>query len=967
MSYKYFTFIIFFTFLININKGRGQYYDLGQEPAKLKWKQIDTKDFRILFTDDFSTQAKRLASYLSNVVAQYPGTIGHKPDKINIIIHNRSVISNAYAAWTPSRMEFFTSVPQTTYSQDWLEQLCLHEYRHISQMDKMKTGAGKYLYYLFGQQATAALFGLFVPSWFMEGDAVCTETAFSNSGRGRVPDFEMPLKAQYYEKGLFSFDKTTLGSFKDYVPSEYTFGYLFLAANRIKYDANLWNNVTSFIANKPYTLTPLSKGLKKYSGKNTKSLYRESFNFLDSIWKNSKKYEPVSYDDNFISPVNKNYTSYEQTAFINDSVICTVKNGLDYERQFVIVSSGEKEKKLHIPGFFNPVRLASSGESIIFSDNKKFEELLFTANNKCLVWSEVEYDKRWTHRTWSVIKTYNFEHHKVKKLTRHTKYFAPAISPNNKIIAVSEILPEYKFSIVFIDANTGNELKRFSLPGNNILLTPSWSPDNKDVLCVYLDNKGEKGILKINYETLAYQVVLSPSNIEISKPISDENFIFYNAVYDGISNIYALNPENSKIYRVSSSKYGASWASISPDRKNIAFSEYTANGYRTIVIPYDTSKWIITNPQNTDLFPMADNLGKQEIKIKNASSYDTTFTIKKYKKIPHLFNFHSWLPAAYGNLPDEVFPGITLMSQNHLSNTFLILNTGYNYYEKRPFVNSSLVYKGWYPIIELKQHYGGRRSYFDDYITDKKIDFTWNESITELQLSLPLNFTSGRWFRNFKPDIGIENIALLENNQKPDSVLNNNLQAAYIGFDFRNLIKTSERDLKSRFGQILTVNYIKSLNSTMKGEQFSINAAVLLPGLMKHHSLKLSYGYQYVNAEKYCFPLITKYPRGFISHSDYKLDKYMADYHFPLLYPDLNLAGFVYIKRIKTNLFCDYARGKNKNEKYKEYLSTGAEITFDIIPVRAMMPADIGFRYIYIPKENKNAFEFMLSLNFDSF
>jgi hypothetical protein len=45
----------------------------------------------------------------------------------------------------------------------------------------------------------------------------------------------------------------------------------------------------------------------------------------------------------------------------------------------------------------------------------------------------------------------------------------------------------------------------------------------------------------------------------------------------------------------------------------------------------------------------------------------------------------------------------------------------------------------------------------------------------------------------------------------------------------------------------------------------------------------------------------------------------------PLLYPDLNLAGVIYLKRIRGSVFYDYAHGKG-NAYFKE---TNAGIVFD--------------------------------------
>ncbi len=83
------------------------------------------------------------------------------------------------------RAEFFELPPQNIYPQIWQDQLALHEYRHVVQINKMRQGLTKGLYYVFGEQAIAFVMGLWVPFWFIEGDAVYSETIFSKSGRGR--------------------------------------------------------------------------------------------------------------------------------------------------------------------------------------------------------------------------------------------------------------------------------------------------------------------------------------------------------------------------------------------------------------------------------------------------------------------------------------------------------------------------------------------------------------------------------------------------------------------------------------------------------------------------------------------------------------------------------------------------------------------------------------------------------------
>ena len=254
-----------------------QYYDIGQDPASIKWKQIKTEHFNIIFPSNFQNEAERLANLMDNVYYIDSKTLKAQPKKTPIIIHNRTVVANAFSIWTPRRMEFFTCTPQNTYSQDWLEQLALHEYRHIVQMSKLNNGLTKFFTYLTGEQATAAVLGLYVPTWFMEGDAVCMETVLSKSGRGRDPSFDMDVKANTIENKIYSFDKATMGSYRDYVPDQYNFGYNFVSYVRSKYGFSVWENAMKYAGERSFMITPFNYGMKEITGLSKSKLYFQTF------------------------------------------------------------------------------------------------------------------------------------------------------------------------------------------------------------------------------------------------------------------------------------------------------------------------------------------------------------------------------------------------------------------------------------------------------------------------------------------------------------------------------------------------------------------------------------------------------------------------------------------------------------------------------------------------------------------
>lgn len=66
------------------------------------------------------------------------------------------------------------------YAQPWSQQLAVHmKCAMLSRLFALNRNTVKFASHLFGQQATGLAAG-FVPMWYLEGDAVATETAFSH-------------------------------------------------------------------------------------------------------------------------------------------------------------------------------------------------------------------------------------------------------------------------------------------------------------------------------------------------------------------------------------------------------------------------------------------------------------------------------------------------------------------------------------------------------------------------------------------------------------------------------------------------------------------------------------------------------------------------------------------------------------------------------------------------------------------
>ncbi|MBE9466801.1 MAG: hypothetical protein IMY72_00610 [Bacteroidetes bacterium] len=932
-------FILFFIILLLSNKILlAQYYDNGQDPFKLKWLQINTDNFQIIFSKSSEKQAQHLANSLTSVYKRGGLSLNQQPKKIPVILHNQSVISNGMVAWAPKGMQIYTCPPQNTYAQDWLDQLATHEFRHVVQIEKLNHGFSKFMYYIFGQQAIGGIVGLCVPKWFLEGDAVCTETALSNSGRGRLPSFEKELKSQVLTKGIYSYRKAVFGSYKDFVPNYYKLGYHIVANSRKKYGTKIWNNALDNVAKRSFLFNPFPLGIKKVTGYNYKNFYNQNLIELESLWRNQQK--ELTFSDFKI--VNKNkkrkYINYESPNFIDHSSVIAEKTSLDNIKTFVKIDDNGAEKILFAPGIKN-------NENLSFAEN-------------IVVWAEIRNDLRWSNKNYSEIKSYNIISKQEKTLTKKSRFFIPVISPNAEKIAAVKVTVQNEYSIVIFDLKSNNITKEIKLPQNNFIITPSWNNDNKTLACILLSNKG-KCIATVNTVNSQVKYLTKYSFDEISKPVFLKKYILFSAAYSGIDNIYALDTLSKNIFQLTSSQYGASSPKVSANNDEIIYSDYTAQGNEIAVINVDTSKWISLDNIKDNSIKLYKEISKQENgAIDFSHNNDVRFATKKFSRLKNLVNVHSWAPLFINVDNFELTPGFSILSQNKLSTAFIDLGYNYNANQTLGSYHFGFTYKGFYPIIDTKFNYGEKLDIDNNY-NIIKVD----ELIISIGTKLPLNISEGKYYRKLQPSIKYDYMKVYP----PEfySSMHNTFNGMSYGLYTYNIIKTSKKDIYPRWGQILNLNYRNtSFDSKDSSSIFSVSTVCYFPGLFNHHGLRVYAGFQKKRTDLFRYSDFVAYPRGYYNKFDDELSSVSITYKFPILYPDCDLSFLAYIKRIKMALFFDYAHGVF-NSKSNYYKSTGIELTSDFHIFRFLLPLEFGIGCYYKPETNTFFNKILFSASFD--
>ena len=940
-----------------------QFYSAGQDPASIRWKQINTENFQVIFPENYEEQAKYIADILEYSYEYATKSLKHKPRKVSVIVHNETVISNGFVSWAPRRIELYTNPPANNDTHDWMERLVLHEFRHIVQIDKLNQGLTRVLGYIVGEQAVGAVLGLFVPMWFLEGDAVASETAFTFSGRGRLPQFEQGLRAQILTRGKYSFDKAYFGSYKDHVPNYYELGYQLVSVARTENGSDVWSGVIDNVARRPWSPVPFSRGMKRETGRNKDRHYEHTFTILDSLWRNQKEKHEYTQGE-IVNPQNRLFTQYTQASFINDSTVIALKTGLRDIPHIVKISADGKENKLFAPGWYFP-------NAFHYAAGK-------------VVWNEQRPDPRWEHRNWSEIIIYELETGKRSRITDKGRFFAPALSPDGTRIAAVETTETSQYALVVLDAETAEELFRFSYGTNDFVMEPAWHSDESNVAVIAVDARGKR-IDIIDTRNHSYRNLLPASHTEISAPRFMGDDIIFTGAWSGINSIYQLKAGSTEPQKIISPVFGADFAAASD--KNILWSDYTADGYRLNKKPISELKPVSPDDIKDHSPKLHEILAQQEETVITEENIPRReHEVKPYSRLRNLFHLHSWAPAYIDGTSQEAEIGASMLFQNKLSTSFATLGYLWDTEEETGKLSAVYSYQGWYPVVDLIAESGHRRLPYEDEGVMKSI--LWTENQFNLALSIPLRFQHNEFFYGVTPYLSGGLTQALTNRHTPDTVFIGtdryfSLQDNQVYSQIYRLLayrqkRSVARDIYPRSGQIFEIQYRHSpFTDQGMGSVFGVREIVYLPSLFRHHGFRFSGGYQIKTKDEnkegainYSYGNVIPMPRGYSSMDLQNLSTFTADYAFPILYPDLSIRHIIYLMRLRGHVFSDFALGtgfpdpdNNNLQRDYSFASYGFGIVGDMHLFRFIAPLSLGVEVAF-PDGEDVSFQMIMGVRF---
>lgn len=901
-----------------------------QESSEINWKEIDTEKFRILFPKENYVEARRLGNVLETIWDTNPHGLNVKSEKIPFVLRRQSAISNGFVAFSPRHSEFFLTPYMTPElsTLKWLDILAIHEFRHVNQQTKVLEESGKGFSFFLGELGHSLAWIISQPLWFAEGDAVYTETQFTNSGRGRMESFLRGVRATIQSGRKYTYDQWYLGEAKEYSPNHYQVGYLILSYLKYRFGEDAVSRMISLSLKSSLNFWSMQNAIHSTTGYKMDTIVADMLKDLKENWDKvdsdftPSKFELIAHQGN-----KSTFTNYSFVQPLKGNKFFAVKKGHGNIEEFILLDEGKEEYLLY---------------------PKLTIKLKPRLKENMLVWSDIELDSRWKLKSYSSIFTYNFDTEEIERVTDSGKYYAPDINLEKKIIAV-RVKKTQGLELVNV---TDNKLLYES---KGLILSPIWAGSNQVAFLERTEN-GKTDLQVLSLDSMQIETLIKETKENISYLSFGEGRVFYQSDLSGVSDIFSIGLEDKKVLRHTKSKYGALYPSFKND--SLYYSEYTENG----LIPVKTPIQNFEIKEQRRYFSYLDktNIIKTNI-LENVEKKE--YQVEEYRSSKDALNFHSWffVPLIFGN-----FYSFSANSSNYLNTLSLSTGASFNLNNGSSNLFGILSYAGLYPILDI----GVQKSNKVDVYNPKKPNEV-KDDYSELRIEIGPRFKWSFLQRGYRSLLSLDfkksfteqegRRLLPRGTQKNIPYTSERVSLVYSFLKNQSLL-----DIKPEkgFSFLAEKQRGKSLDKKVdqKGDSFSFVGRVYLPGFWNHHSLNIALEHSDQLRNNYLYDVLTSYSRGYKTEDQSILNKATLNYAFVLGYPEKSLSDWVYFRRIAMNLFFDHTNAEDIAFGKRELNSIGVEFTFlNNYFRKKLLLFDLGLRFSHRYLDSKNEAGIFLS------
>lgn len=915
-----------------------------QDRPSVRWQVIEGRHARVIAPVGMEREARRLSATIDRIARADTLTLRARPSTIDIVLRAQYANANGFVALAPRRSELFPQAPQydgLLGSNDWLELLALHEYRHVQQLTAARRGFTGAMATLFGEVAWQTLSFWSLPSWFLEGDATLTETVLTSSGRGRIPRFDADFRAQLLARDVPSYQTTMVGSLKDRWPNPYVHGYHLLAAGRARFGPEVWEQALARSTRRSFIPLALSGGLQRASGLSATALHQQTLAALrDSVRAGAARLSltPVTP----VGPSPDLWTDDASPGWEDDERLISHRVGLDAFPQLARQAGGRIERLQYL-GQPTPAPLSVQGG--------------------IAAWIEERFDPRFALRTFNVIMLRDLTSGEVRQLGDTTRWMSVGLASDAQRLVTIEQRPDGGTSLLILDRE-GQVMQRHLVPDGDLIVTPRFTREGEGVLFTRTRRGVGRRVERCDLAMVRCEGLSAWSSLAIAAPVGDRSIVFAYAPIDGRDQIVAWRAATGRWHQVTVRPVGAIDPMPSPDGTRLAFLDHTASGRRLVTMPIEPARWPEVTLVADDPAPLRALIAQVgSAPLAEPIAPDSSVPLRAYAPWRHLL-----YPTGFTVSLPPVSPtiGATLSSRDILGTFAADLGASYDRTERTGSGRIAITSAASPAITSAWVGVGDRRDVYPAATVRGEAqpagEWQWREYTRGIRAELPFNLTRDhRWtqvrFFGALEETRVEGSTLPayfvsdEGSVRPLTVG----VSAYRGYQW-------VRDIFPIRG-VAASAFVRStpLGGTFDGRQTAARAQLFRSGFGAHHGIRLDLGLDRqpfrasaTSAAPYRFATSLPFARGYPAVTAPVAVRGAIDYAFPLWYPDRTLVRAIQLQRVRGALFADVMQTTSRRfvqsaavDTQTMWRSVGGELWFDAAWFHPELKLPVGVRYAW--------------------
>ena len=912
----------------------------NQSSSSTQWKTIENDYVTVIYPESFHDKAV----YVANLVDHYSAVVGlsygiTKPKKVTLIIRDEMAQPNGFVTLGPRRTEWFNAAGYTPIvgSTEWLQTLSIHEYRHVQQFDSFNKNNVRYFDYLFGDFGQQLANAFTRKSWVFEGDAVYSETKYTDGGRGRSPRFLARLKAILLGRDTPTYDQFISGTYKDSLVNQYVYGYVLVSRAYQKFGDDFWGKMTEQLSRGPHPFR-FDYSFKYLTGQAFEDFYYETFQELRSSW--SKDAFPGLAKTEYQVAMNPK---------VSGKKLYYVRYDLDSSAAIFKQTEKGPKKIIEIPYQDDLTRLDYSGDSAVHSE--------FISH------------PRFGYQGYSNLVLINLTEGSSRYITSKERLYNPRFAQNGKTILAADFNQKNEWQIQEFDLS-GKRLRTLKLTG--LSLSEAAALDKDRVIAIAIDSTGHKSLIMAQFGSDQFATVLPASRNNIfGLQTNENNEVLFEAQYKGATEVFRLNTKDLALSQCTVSKISSYAPTFDDD--SFYYSEQFPYGNRLKKEALSNCKDLAAS-ELVDFNYLGDNPSDSynrfsPVAFPNQNAMYTQNESKYVSKDYSGFDSRAFTPHSWNFFVGRGF-GLSVTADNYLSDFGGTVALGSSAEENVPFSHLQIDYKKYWPVFSLLGTIQDRKS----KVMGTEQELTWREGSYGLGMTLPYasrhHLYTGQAVLEYSAERLHTESFELDDVSVANATPSNYIQQT-VSLQLSYAKDLAPRSIISPWSTSLFLEYqdaSRENSDHMPGAYRTFGLwNFTTPGFFAHNGVALIFSGQKTSsgADGYLFPAPIFNPTGYVYSRgfDYKpadeFTKASFNYLFPVAYPDVNWEAWIYVNRIYGNLYLDHTKyvisdvATNLN-------SYGAELAIQSVLFR-LLPMEFGVRYIHKLDPDKDEGQFYIA------